>query len=151
MTQKKTVRSALTRRDLLVKGTAAALAAPFVSACGGRAQTTAGANGLATESPFKHGVASGDPLSDRVILWTRVTPLSLDDGDIPVLVSVAEDAEFTRNVVSYADAAVRARDWTVKVDFSGLNPGQTYFYRFEALGQISPVGRTHQVWMQLLW
>lgn len=142
MTQKKSVHTALTRRELLVKGTAAALAAPFVSACGGRTQTTAGANGVATESPFKHGIASGDPLTDRVILWTRVTPLSLDDGDIPVLVTLADDHNFSRNVVSYASAAVRARDWTVKVDFAGLSPGQTYYYRFEALGQVSPAGRT---------
>lgn len=142
MTQKKHIRSALTRRDLLVHGTAAALVAPFVSACGGRQQTTAGEHGLASESPFKHGLASGDPLHDRVILWTRVTPLSLDDGDIPVLVSIAEDDTFTRNLLTLAAQAERARDWTVKLDVTGLKPDQRYYYRFEALGQSSAVGRT---------
>lgn len=142
MSQKKKIHSALTRRELLVGGTAAALAAPFVSGCGGRQQTTAGRDGVATESPFKHGLASGDPLQDRVILWTRVTPLSLDDGDIPVLVSIADDDAFTQNVISVPANAVRARDWTVKVDATGLEPGRHYYFRFEALGQTSPVGRT---------
>lgn len=143
MTQKKTLRPSLTRRDVLRGGAATALVAPFLAGCsGGRAETTAGRNGIATESPFKHGVASGDPLTDRVILWTRVTPLSLEDGDIPVTVVIADDADFTMNVVSRPASAVRARDWTVKVDFDGLEAGQRYFYRFESLGQTSPTGRT---------
>lgn len=143
MTQKKTLRPTLSRREVLRGGAAAAFVSPLLAGCdGGRAQTTAGRNGVATESPFKHGVASGDPLQDRVILWTRVTPLSLDDGDIPVTVLVADDADFQSNVQSYPASAIRARDWTVKVDFSGLAAGKRYYYRFEALGQTSPVGRT---------
>lgn len=143
MTQKKSLRTTLTRRQVLLQASATALAAPLLASCqGGRELTTAGRNGLATESPFKHGLASGDPLQDRVILWTRVTPLSLEDGDIPVTVVVAEDAEFTQGLISRPASALRARDWTVKVDFAGLEAGKRYFYRFEALGQTSPTGST---------
>lgn len=102
---------------------------------------------FAGEASFDHGVASGDPLSDRVILWTRVTP-----GDeaatapIPVSLVVARDAEM-RDIVSQSlTDATASRDFTVKVDAEGLEPATTYFYQFTAKtagGDIaSPVGRT---------
>ena len=92
------------------------------------------------ENPFRHGVASGDPLSDRVILWTRVTPVA--EEDIAVTVRVYRDTAFADLVGSQSVTASAARDWTVKIDFTGLMPATTYYYRFEAQGFGSAVGRT---------
>lgn len=83
---------------------------------------------------FAHGVASGDPLSDALIIWTRVTPqahLTLDE-DTSVLVGwqVASDAQMTQIVASGNAQTSAAQDFTVKVDVTGLQPGQEYFYRF---------------------
>lgn len=87
---------------------------------------------------FGHGVASGDPLPDAVILWTRV------DAESPVEVTweIAKDAGFTRVVGRGSSTATAARDYTVKVDAKGLEPATTYYYRFGARGLLSPVGRT---------
>lgn len=91
--------------------------------------------------PFVHGVASGDPLPDAVVLWTRVSP---DDATAPVDVdwAVATDAGFEQIVASGVVTTDATVDYTVKVDVTGLEPGATYFYRFSALGQDSPLGRT---------
>ncbi|AXQ31571.1 alkaline phosphatase [Solimonas sp. K1W22B-7] len=92
--------------------------------------------------PFAHGVASGDPLADRVILWTRVTELAPRSGGVPVTWRIASDP-LMRNVLrSGTQQAIAARDWTVKVDVTGLAPATTYYYRFEALGAYSITGRT---------
>lgn len=90
---------------------------------------------------FTHGVASGDPLSDRVILWSRVVPAK---GSAPLAGhwQVALDGRFERVVASGAAHTDGSRDYTVKVDATGLVPGQRYFYRFLFDGISSPVGRT---------
>ncbi|MDG1330933.1 MAG: alkaline phosphatase D family protein [Crocinitomicaceae bacterium] len=91
--------------------------------------------------PFYHNVASGDPLSDRVIIWTRVTP---DDFTVPVTVNyiVSLDSNMT-NVITQGTVTTDATvDYTVKVDATGLQPDTYYFYEFEALGKYSPRGRT---------
>ncbi|MBS1554952.1 MAG: alkaline phosphatase D family protein [Bacteroidetes bacterium] len=91
--------------------------------------------------PFYHGVASGDPLPDRVIIWTRVTP---DDSlaSIDVKWQMATDEEFTAVVKSDSLATHPGKDYTVKVDVAGLQPDQIYYYRFTALGKTSVIGRT---------
>lgn len=89
---------------------------------------------------FAHGVASGDPLSDRVILWTRVTAAGADDLDVAW--EIAEDSEFSRTVASGIASTGAASDYTVKVDATGLSPNRTYYYRFGCEGVTSPVGRT---------
>ncbi len=91
--------------------------------------------------PFYHGVASGDPLPDRVILWTRVTPKQ-NDSTVTVTWEVAEDQNFASVYKSDSVNTTAARDFTVKVDVDALKPGQTYYYRFKALGKTSIVGRT---------
>ena len=94
--------------------------------------------------PFRHGVASGDPLSDRVILWTRVSPPSDFPGNraMDVRWQVASD-ERLQNVIARGTAQTSVeRDFTVKVDAANLKPGTTYHYAFEFAGQQSPVGRT---------
>lgn len=91
--------------------------------------------------PFYHGVASGDPLSDRVIIWTRVTP---QPGDtlIPVAYAVATDTAFTSVVARGVASATVGRDFTVKVDVDGLRPATTYYYVFTAYDRSSLIGRT---------
>ena len=91
-------------------------------------------------APFLHGVASGDPLSDRVVLWTRVT--TDRPGDVAVRVLVATDVGMTDVVRDSVTLAVADRDHTVKVDADGLRPDTHYFYAFEADGVRSLVGRT---------
>jgi len=95
----------------------------------------------ADESPFQHGVASGDPLQDRVILWTRVTPPFPAD-EIDVSWRIARDPGMSRVVAQGRSVAGVQRDYTVKLDVDGLEPGTTYYYRFEARGAQSPSGRT---------
>lgn len=91
---------------------------------------------------FTHGVASGDPLSDRVILWARVLP---GDGALVTLTGrweVAEDVQFKRVVMSGETTTGPERDYTVKVDATGLQPATNYWYRFVFNGVTSAVGRT---------
>lgn len=95
-----------------------------------------------SQAPFLHGVASGDPLTDRVILWTRVTPPQNWTGPVSVSWEVASDPQFTTIVASGTASTDADRDYTVKVDATGLQPGQWYWYRFRALNAYSPVGRT---------
>lgn len=94
-----------------------------------------------TLKPFYHGVASGDPLQDRVIIWTRVTP---DDSlpSINVKWQVSEDQNFVTIVASDSLTTSPAHDYTVKVDVTGLQPDKFYYYRFSALGKTSLTGRT---------
>jgi alkaline phosphatase D len=104
------------------------------------AAASAAAAGRSTLRRFGHGVASGDPLADRVILWTRVTESS--GATIPVRWQIAADQRFRQVVDQGVVSALAARDHTVKVDAHGLEPGRTYYYRFEADGESSPIGRT---------
>nr|WP_280468330.1 alkaline phosphatase D family protein [Nocardia cyriacigeorgica] len=97
---------------------------------------------------FRHGVASGDPLPDGVIIWTRVTvaddaaPGSGSGAPATVRWEVAADEDFASITASGSTTATAAADHTVKIDVGGLAPGCVYFYRFTALDQISPIGRT---------
>lgn len=91
---------------------------------------------------FLHGVASGDPMRDRVLLWTRVTPKN-DKRRVPVGWEVATDAEFNNLVHTGVTLAKPEHDFTVKVDVVGLQPGQDYHFRFRAPGNArSPSGLT---------
>ncbi len=101
--------------------------------------------------PFGHGVASGDPLADRVVLWTRVTVPDVRGWDvddpqgltvIEVDWVVATDPGLDDVVSRGRVRTTRDRDWTVKVDAGGLASATTYYFGFTALGYRSPVGRT---------
>ena len=91
---------------------------------------------------FTHGVASGDPLSDRVILWTRVTAESQNDSIDDIVWQVASDRQFKSIKASGLVSTSAARDYTVKVDATGLAPNTRYFYRFLLNGAESPIGST---------
>ncbi len=94
-------------------------------------------------APFYHGVASGDPLPDGFIIWTRVTQLRRNPApNLPVSWVVATDAALTQVVASGDTFATKEADYTVKVDVRGLQAGSTYFYGFQALGRNSLVGRS---------
>lgn len=92
--------------------------------------------------PFYHGVASGDPMSDRVIIWTRVTPDSLDDAPVIVKWKVAKDTGMTDVIHNGSLITNSDKDYTVKIDVTELNPETYYYYEFEALGYRSATGRT---------
>lgn len=96
----------------------------------------------AAPSHFTHGVASGDPLQDRVILWTRVLPGSGQPESLSVQWQVASDQRFNNIAASGNTQTGPERDYTVKVDATGLEAGKTYFYRFVAEGVESVIGRT---------
>lgn len=89
---------------------------------------------------FGHGVASGDPLSDRVILWTRITPLV--NAAIDVKWRICRDVEMTDEVNTGVFTTSAERDYTVKVDADGLMPNTWYYYQFEAGDKQSAIGRT---------
>lgn len=94
---------------------------------------------------FEHGVASGDPLPNGVILWTRVTPGmpgDPDPGTVEVTVEVARDVGFGTVDLTETVTTDASRDFTVKLDRDLLDPATTYYYRFTALGDTSPIGRT---------
>jgi len=97
-------------------------------------------------APFYHGVASGDPLPDGVILWTRVTPPGRSGfgtpRKVPVKWTMATDPALTQVVASGNLLATAETDYTVKVDVRGLTAGQTFYYGFESMGRASITGKT---------
>jgi alkaline phosphatase D len=96
---------------------------------------------------FTLGVASGDPLPDGVVIWTRLAPDPLNGGgmppqNVPVRWEVAED-EGMRRIVQKGEWSARPDSaHTIRREVGGLEPGRHYWYRFNALGQESAVGRT---------
>ncbi|MGW1779741.1 alkaline phosphatase D family protein [Streptomyces sp. NPDC002143] len=129
------------RRRTVVKAAAATavLAGPLVAALPARA---------ADAPAFLHGLASGDPLPDGVLLWTRVTPTAeATPGsglgpDTEVSWVVARDKALTNVVAKGSLTATAATDHTVKADIRGLAPATDYYFRFSAGGTDSPVART---------
>jgi alkaline phosphatase D len=101
-----------------------------------------------TDDPFQLGVASGDPLPDGIVLWTRLAPRPLEphggmpDKRVRVMWELAKDERFRRIVARGAVWTGREYAHSVHVDVRGLRPGHTYFYRFTAGDYRSPVGRT---------
>ncbi|MEU5250236.1 alkaline phosphatase D family protein [Streptomyces longwoodensis] len=130
------------RRRTVVKAAAATavLAGPLAAALPARA---------ADEAPaFLHGVASGDPLPDGILLWTRVTPTAAatpgsgTGPDLEVEWVIALDKALTTVVAKGSVTATAASDHTVKADVRGLQPATDYWFRFSAGGTDSPVART---------
>ncbi len=92
-------------------------------------------------APFYHGVASGDPKSDRVIIWTKLTTQN-EPTSFTVEWSVATDPEMTNIVSSGTYDTSEEQGMTVKIDVEGLSPNTTYYYQFSYGGQTSLLGRT---------
>jgi alkaline phosphatase D len=123
------------RRDFLIKVSsisAVIASGGMLSACG------------SNESPmvnFDYGVASGDPLSDSVILWTHAKFQELTDA-VPLSWQVATDLEFSKVVASGTGQSSSDTGYTFKIDAKGLLPNQTYYYRFKSGLYSSPIGKT---------
>ncbi|TLS37137.1 alkaline phosphatase D family protein [Pseudalkalibacillus caeni] len=97
--------------------------------------------------PFTLGVASGDPLPDGVVLWTRLAPDPLNGGGMPshpfpVQWEVALDQSFKNVVQRGTELSKPNLGHSVHIEVNGLNPSTWYFYRFKAGPELSPVGRT---------
>lgn len=90
-------------------------------------------------APFYHGVASGDPLTDAVIIWTRVTT---DSASVQVSWKMATDTAMLNVVASGLTSTDASKDYTVKVDVTGLQPNTFYYYEFMAYNKYSVRGRT---------
>ena len=91
---------------------------------------------------FNHGIASGDPLADRVILWTRITPASATSEAISYRWTMTPVGSASGEVRSGSGVTDTTRDFTVKVDVTGLRAGQAYSFQFTANGVTSPTGLT---------
>lgn len=136
--------SSLSRRGFLaLTGAGAATAALY-----GVSSAPAWGNPRFPENPFTLGVASGDPLPDGFVLWTRLAPEPLAaDGmggmppyRLPVSWQVATDPSFKDVVRAGAANATPELGHSVHPEVSGLEPGRDYWYRFRAGDQTSPVG-----------
>jgi len=90
---------------------------------------------------FRHGVASGDPKQDRVILWTRITP-EKPGADVAYTWRLNPIDRRAGGAKSGSGVTGPSRDYTVKVDATGLDAGRAYTFEFEAAGVKSPMGRT---------
>lgn len=127
------------KRRTLVKGLAASSLIPLLGA--NLVGCSDGSDGFqSVMADFRHGVASGDPLADRVIIWTRLTPES--QGRVRVHWEVASDQAFSTVVARGTGSTDASVDYTLKVDVEGLSPDSRYYYRFRAGQNTSPVGRT---------
>jgi alkaline phosphatase D len=136
------------RRSFLTITGTGVLAAAVGSAMS--APSPAWANPRFQNDPFTLGVASGEPLPDGVVIWTRLAPepLALDGTggmpalQVPVTWQVAEDPSMHRVVQSGSAKAVPQLAHSVHVEVSGLRPDREYWYRFHVGNAVSPVGRT---------
>ena len=146
----------ITRRGFLVGAAAVAVGASCSSGDDGAAPgatdattaSTTAAPGLPVpelaDDPFGLGVASGDPLPDGIIVWTRLVAVDgpLDEGDVPVRWELAADEGFAQVVASGTAVAAAADGHAVHEDVRGLEPATTYWYRFTVGDHTSPTGRT---------
>ncbi len=94
--------------------------------------------------PFFNGVASGDPLEDRVIIWSRYSPDSLDGNQpVPITYTLATDTAFKNVITKGVLFADPLNDYTLKQDVVGLSPNTYYYYVFtDPRGRNSLIGRT---------
>ena len=129
--------SHLSRRDLLKASLAIV---PMLAACTESGETDA----PLSAARFEHGVASGDPTADRVILWTRATPPTDagSDGEVVIDWLLARDPALSDIVLQGRVKSDAAADHTIKLDAAGLAPGTVYWYRFTSATAASPIGRT---------
>ncbi|NDH43812.1 MAG: twin-arginine translocation signal domain-containing protein, partial [Betaproteobacteria bacterium] len=130
------MRKAQVDRRRFIKASSGAAAVAIISglpACG---------NNDVSPSEFRYGVASGDPLTDRVILWTHAK-IADSTTAVGLTWQVSSDANFASLVQSGRLMATADTGFTVKVDATGLSAGSSYFFRFiDDAGVVSPVGQT---------
>jgi len=132
--------SSISRRDFLILSAKGAGAAVISYGLMGCVNEDDDSQNTEVSVQFAHGVASGDPLSDAIILWTRVSPAL--DGELTVSWEIAEDEAFDTLIGSGNTTTNTEKDYTVKVDAIGLSAGTTYYYRFICNGITSTTGKT---------
>ncbi|MGY8878826.1 MAG: alkaline phosphatase D family protein [Pseudoalteromonas sp.] len=126
------------RRNFLKTSAASIFTVAVSSAITGCAQTLTNKPLSAIE--FKHGVASGDPLSNALIIWTRATT-SQSNFEVTAAWELASDSQFKNIIRSGREQTDKSRDFTIKIDVQELAPNTEYFYRFMGLNTQSPIGR----------
>ena len=127
------------RRQFLTQsaGLAAVGSSAALVACGG-----SGGSSSPSPAQFLYGVASGDPLTDRIILWTHAKRPN-QESDVNLTWQIATDFGFTSLVTSGTVVAANSAGNTAKVDATGLTAGKTYYFRFtDETGASSPIGTT---------
>ena len=126
------------RRNFLKTSAASIFTVAVSSAITGCAQTLINKPLSAIE--FKHGVASGDPLSHALIIWTRATTAQ-SNFEVTVAWELASDSQFKNIIRSGREQTDKSRDFTIKIDVQELAPNTEYLYRFMGLNTQSPIGR----------
>lgn len=147
MTTRKPPSLPLTRRQLLraASGVAGAVLAPSLIGCAAPGPSW-------SRDPFSLGVASGDPVPDGFVLWTRLapdplsadpaTPGGMNGGAVPVAYAIATNSAM-RNLIRSGTALASPEDaWSVHVEVGGLPPGRPYWYRFASGSAQSAIGKT---------
>ena len=129
----------VTRRGAIAATAAAGLTA---SCSGGHKGKSFTASTQVHTGTFKLGVASGDPRTDSIVLWTHISPSNPREASVPVTWELSLSPDMSAPISTGTDITKRANDWTYKVMPADLEPGQTYYYQFTAEGQKSPIGRT---------
>jgi alkaline phosphatase D len=127
----------LTRRDFVRVGADVAACVAL-----GSLPIEASATPRFADDPFVYGVASGEPRPDGLVLWTRLAPGAARPERVAVRWEVAEDESFKRVVRSGTSPAPAELGHSVHAEVTGLKPARHYWYRFNAGGQASAVGRS---------
>lgn len=132
----------ITRRGLLSAGTLAGVSTALTGCDTAETGGMLSANPSPATGTFSHGIASGDPRADSVILWTRITPTDANGGPVKLLWEISSTEDFLSAEFGGTVMASAATNWTAKVEAKGLEAGKAYYYRF-LLGEApSPVGQT---------
>jgi alkaline phosphatase D len=144
-------RPSLNRRTFLLGSLATGVSwTRIVSAQDGTATpgaTPAGNPGL-TENPFTMGIASGDPVADGMVIWTRLATLPFENGggmpleSVDVTYEIANDEQFADLVQQGTTVADAEWAHSVHLEVTGLEPDRWYWYRFRIDEYDSPAGRT---------
>ncbi|MGH8447314.1 MAG: alkaline phosphatase D family protein [Solimonas sp.] len=129
----------LTRRAFVIASGASLIG--LLHGCGNSDDGGDGSGDVDAAS-FTHGIASGDPFADAVMLWTRAQPADAAAKSTRIRYLVARDPALTQIVTSGTVATGADSDWTAKLDLRGLEADTAYYYRFESASERSPVGRT---------
>jgi alkaline phosphatase D len=126
-----------TRRNFLLQTSSAAAAVAVTTSLPGCGDSTP-----SPPSEYKYGVASGDPLVDKVIIWTHAKIVD-SVATVGLTWQISADSSFASILNSGKTVASEATGFTAKVDVTGLTAGTTYFYRFiDDAGVVSTVGTT---------
>ncbi len=126
----------LSRRDFLKFSAYTIVVSTGLSSCGSDSSSTTSSE-TQKYAKFSHGVASGDPLSDSLIIWTRVTT---NETEVDVAYEVSENSDFSELLHDGVETVTADTDYTLKIDVQNLLSNRKYYYRFKVGETVSPVG-----------